>query len=71
MEERGVYGWVNCDKPDNVVRVMNKNFSSLSLFAMGNTHHEKIRQINKLMSDYGINILAGCKTRTDFRFVME
>ncbi len=34
-------------------------------------HHKKIRQINKLMSDYGVDILAGCETRTDFRFVME
>jgi hypothetical protein len=32
MEERGVYGRVNCDKPDNVVWMMYKNFSSLSLF---------------------------------------
>jgi hypothetical protein len=71
MEERGVYGQVNCDKPDNVVRVMYKNFSSRSLFAVGDMRHKKIRQINKLMSDYGIDILAGCKTRTDFRFVME
>jgi hypothetical protein len=71
MEERGVYGRVNCDKPDNVVWVMYKNFSSLTLFAMGNMHHKKICQINKLMSDYSIDILAGCKTGTDFRFVTE
>jgi hypothetical protein len=71
MEERGIYGRVNCDKPDNVVWVMYKNFSSLSLFVMGNMRHKKICQINKLMSDYGINILASCKTRTDFRFDME
>jgi hypothetical protein len=71
MEERGVYMQVNCDKPDNVVWVMCKNFSSLSLFAVGNMRHKKIPQINKLMSDYGIDILAGCKTRTDFWFVTE
>ncbi len=46
MEERVVYGQVNCDKPDNVVRVMYKNFASLSLFALGNMRHKKIRQIN-------------------------
>jgi hypothetical protein len=71
MEERGVYGRVNCDEPDNVVWVMYKNFSSLSLFVMGNMRKKKICQINKLMRDYGVNILAGCKTRTDFRFVTE
>jgi hypothetical protein len=71
MEERGVYGQVNCDKPVNVVWVMYKHFFSLSLFTVGNMRHKKIRQINKLMSDYGIDILAGCKTRTDFWFVME
>ncbi len=71
MEERGIYEQVNCVKPDNVVWVMYENFSSLSLFAVGNMRHKKIRQINKLMSDYGIDILAGCETRTDFRFVTE
>ncbi len=28
----------------------------------------KIHQLNKLMVDYSVNVLAGCKTRTDWRF---
>jgi hypothetical protein len=71
MEASGVYGWIESDKPDNVIRVMYENFSSLSLFAKGNTRHKKIRKINKLMQNYGVNILAGCETRTDWRFVMN
>jgi hypothetical protein len=39
MEERDLYGRVNCDKPDNVVWVMYKKFSSLSLFVVGNMRH--------------------------------
>jgi hypothetical protein len=69
MEASGVYGWIKSDKPDNVIRVMYETFSSLSLFVEGNARHKKIHQINKLMQDYGVDILAGCKTRTDWQFV--
>ncbi len=69
MEASGVYGRIESDKPDNVIRVMYENFSSLSLFTKGNTRHKKICQINKLMQNYGVNILASCKTRTDWQFV--
>jgi hypothetical protein len=48
---------------------MYKHFSSLGLFAGGPLQHRKVQQLNKLMSDYGIDILAGCKARTDWRFV--
>jgi hypothetical protein len=41
---------------------MYKNFSSLSLFAVGPMRHKKIRQLNKPMSDYGVDFLAGCET---------
>jgi hypothetical protein len=50
---------------------MYKNFSSLSLFAVGPMLHKKIRQLNKLMSDYGVDFLAGCETRMDWRFITE
>ena len=48
---------------------MYENFSSLSVFSTGAMRHKKIRQINNLMTDYGVDILAGCETRTDWRFV--
>jgi hypothetical protein len=35
----------------------------------GPLRHRKVRQQNKLMPDYGVNVLAGCKTRTNWRFV--
>jgi hypothetical protein len=50
---------------------MYKNFSSLSLFATGNSWHKKIQQINKLMGDYGIDLLAGCETHTDWGYVTD
>ena len=65
----GAYGRIDPAKPNDVIRFMYENFSSLSLFLEGNLRHKKVRQINKLMSDYHIDILAGCETRTDWRFV--
>jgi hypothetical protein len=68
-EATGVYGQVSFDKPDDVVWIMYENFSSLSIFTLGPTRHKKVRQLNKLMSDYSVDLLAGCKMRTDWRFV--
>ncbi len=65
----GVYGRISREKPDNVVCLMYENFSSLSLFVKGVLHHKKIRQLNALAHEYNVNLLAGCKTRTDWRFV--
>jgi hypothetical protein len=50
---------------------MYKNFSSLSLFATGNSWHKKIQQINKLMGDYGVDLLAGCETCIDWRYITD
>jgi hypothetical protein len=69
METKGLYGNIPLIKPDDSVRIMYENFSSLSMFSVGSMHHKKIHQINKLMSEYGVVILAGCETRTDWHFV--
>jgi hypothetical protein len=69
MELKGAYGNIPVIKPDDSIRLMYENFSSLSVFSVGTMHHKKIWQINKLMADYGVNILAGCNTRTDCQFV--
>jgi hypothetical protein len=68
-ESKGLYGNTPVIKPDDSVRIMYKNFSSLSVFSVGSMHHQKIRQINKLMSEYGVDILAGWETRMDWHFV--
>jgi hypothetical protein len=68
-ETNGGYGRIAQEKPDDVVRVMYKNFSSLGLFTGGPLQHRKVRQLNKLLSGYGVNVLAGCETRTGWRFV--
>jgi hypothetical protein len=65
-EGSGVYGGILWDKPKNVVQLMYKKISSLGMFALGPLHHKKVRQLNKLIQEYGIDLLAGCETRTDW-----
>jgi hypothetical protein len=52
---------------DNVVWIMFENFLSLGLFVEGPARHKKVRQLNKLVQDYGVELLAGCEMRTDWR----
>jgi hypothetical protein len=59
MVSKGPYGCIITSKPDNTIWIMYKNFSSLSLFAVGLMRHKKIRQLNKLMSNHGVDFLAG------------
>ncbi len=66
MEANGLYGKISCKKPDDTIRIMFENFSSLSLFTTGHLQHKKIQQLNKLIGEYGVDLLAGCKTRTDW-----
>ncbi len=68
---KGPYGCISTFKPDNTIQIMYENFSSLSLFALGLMHHKKIHQLNKLMSNYGVDFLAGCETQMDWRFITE
>jgi hypothetical protein len=65
------YGHLLTDKPDNVIQMMYTNFSNLSLFIDGPKKHMKIRQLSKITSDYSVDVLAGCETRTDWHFVNE
>jgi hypothetical protein len=67
LTANGSYGCLSKDKPDNVVRLMYENFSSLSLFVEGPKKHVKIRQLNKIITDYSVDVIAGCETRTDWR----
>jgi hypothetical protein len=68
-EANGAYGWISCEKSDNVIRLVYKNLSSLCVFAKGVLRHKKIRHLNKLVADYGVDVIAGCETRTDWGFV--
>jgi hypothetical protein len=65
------YGQLPKEKPNNVIRFMYENFSSLSLFTKGPKKHVKICQLNKLMKEYSVGILAACKTRTDWLFITD
>ena len=67
----GVYGRVPCDKPNNVIQLIYENFSSICMFAESARCHKKIQQLNKLLRDYGGNLLAGCETRTDWWFITK
>jgi hypothetical protein len=68
-EAKGAYGRILVDKPNNFSRMMYENFSSLSIFSDGLHKHKKIRQLNKLASDYGVDLLSGCKTQTNWWFI--
>jgi hypothetical protein len=48
---------------------MYENFSSLCVFAKGTLRHKKIQNLKKHTADYGVDVIAGCETRTDWRFV--
>ena len=69
--EGGKYGFIPKEKQNDSIRFMYENFSSLSLFADGLLKHKKIRHLNKLMLDYGVDVITGCETRTDWRFVTK
>jgi len=71
LTTKGAYGFLSCDKPDNIVCMMYKNFSSLSLFAKGPKKHVKICQLNKLLKNFGVDVIARCETRTDWRFITK
>ena len=45
---------------------MYENFSSLGVFGEGSTKLKKIRRINKLIKEYGVDLMAGCETWTNF-----
>jgi hypothetical protein len=51
--------------------MMHENFSSLSLFTKGPKKQVKICELNKLIVDYSVDVLAGCKTRTNWQFVTD
>jgi hypothetical protein len=71
MKANGLYAKISCKKPDDTIHIMFENFSSLSLFTTGHLQHKKIRQLNKLIGEYGVDLLPGCKTRTDWQFVTD
>ena len=71
LVNRGEYGPVPRDKLNDVVCLIYENFSSLCMFAEGALCHKKIQQLNKLLWDYGGNLLVGCETRTDWRFITK
>ncbi len=70
-EKAGKYGCIERNRLDDMVQVMYENFSSLRLFMEGPAQHKKVRQLNKLMADYGVDVLDGCETRTDWRFIKK
>ena len=41
------------------------------MFVEGALCHKKIQQLNKLLRNYGGNLLPGCETRTEWRFITK
>ena len=51
LEGGGVYRRISKEKPNDVVRVMFENFSSLGLFVEGALRHKKIQRLNSLLRE--------------------
>jgi hypothetical protein len=64
----GKYGQLEKVKPNKTICIMFKKISSLCLFVQGKEKVRKICQINKLMKEYSVDVMSGCKTRVDWRF---
>ena len=52
----GEYGSLTKEKPDDSIRLLYENFSSLSLFSEGPRRHIKLRHLNKLIRDYSVDL---------------
>jgi hypothetical protein len=64
----GKYGQLEKVKPNNTICIIWKKISSLCLFVQGKKKGRKICQINKLMKEYNVDVMAGCKMQVDWRF---
>jgi hypothetical protein len=50
---------------------MYENVSRLGMFVQGPSRHIKVRQLNKLIQEYGVDLLARCEMRTNWRFIAD
>ena len=64
LSKTGKYGHAPREKPNDTFRLMYENWNSLGVF----TGDRKIRQINKLATDYEVDTIAGCESQCDWRF---
>jgi hypothetical protein len=64
LQEGGV-GYMPSKKSDGWVCLMFENWNSLGLF----THSWKIDRLNYLIRDLQVDLIAGCETQCDWRFV--
>jgi hypothetical protein len=64
LQEGGV-GYMPSDKRDGWVRLMFKNWNSLGIFTEG----WKMDRLSHLIRDLQVDVIAGCETQCDWRFV--
>jgi hypothetical protein len=61
------YGQAPRVKPDDCVRLIMENFTSLGIFTKGT----QINSLNKLCRQFNTDIFAGCETQADWRQAMD
>ena len=64
-------GNVNCEKPDDVLRLIFENVNSLGVFSTGRAKLRKQNQMRYLMRKYDIDIAAFVETMVDWRQVKK
>ena len=57
------YGYVPAQKDSNTVRLLYENWNSLGVFA----GDDKTTNLNKLVKQYHVDTIAGCKTQCNWR----
>ena len=63
----GKYGSVPRTKPDGCIRIFLGQFNSLGIF----TGMRKVEQLNNVFNDFKVDVIGGCETQADWRFVKE
>ncbi len=64
LKDGGV-GYIPERKPSGWVRLMFKNWNSLGI----NTHSWQIDRLNHLIDSLQIDVVVGCESQVDWRFV--
>ena len=63
----GKYGNLPKEKPDDCIRLFLGQFNSLGIF----TGMKKVQHLNNVFRDFSVDVMGGCETQADWRFVTE
>ena len=61
LSKSGQYGHAPREKPEDAFRLMYENWNSLGIF----TGDRKVSLIDRLVTEYDVNAIAGCESQCD------